>query len=107
MEQTQATAKNSPKGDTVRVRARARILMDRQVDASKQVIAEVYAEPGEIIELPRREAERLAGREFEGYQVIRDAKWKFDGGKVVESGGSIVAPMPTPTVRDPIVEFVV
>jgi hypothetical protein len=61
-------------------------------------IAERLAKAGDVIELPREEAEKLAGRKFEGYGTVRQ-----------ENGGVTCAPMPSPTgglVKDPIVQII-
>ncbi len=64
-------------------------------DARGMGISERLAKAGNVIELPREEAEALAGRKFEGYATSRQ-----------ENGGVTLAPMPSPTggsVKDPIV----
>jgi hypothetical protein len=106
-------AKPQPKSDMVKVRVKSRLLMQREFDSTdptkRQVVSELYAEAGEIVELPRKEAERLAGRSFEGYPCTRDTNWGVDDKGASKSGGSTVAGFPARPdglVRDPIVEFV-
>jgi len=104
MNETKNITPATPKSDTVKVRVLTQILLDRTM-RDGTTISETYAEPGDVIELPRLEAERLAGRSFTGYPTMRDAKWT-----ATECGGAVVAPMPNfhtnGVVSDPIVEIV-
>jgi hypothetical protein len=96
------TVQTKPKVDFVKVRVLTQLLIarDRTTDS------ETYAKPGDIIELPRAEAERLAGRTFEGYRSTRDSRWRKENGVEI-SGGAMCSPMPDHDgqVRDPQVEI--
>jgi hypothetical protein len=89
-----------PKSDTVKCRVlTGRVLVSRTwppkdqwpTPETRPESTEVYAKAGDIVELPREQAEELAKRKFEGYKV--------------DSQG-IVASEPAPGgVKDPIVEI--
>jgi hypothetical protein len=93
-----AATSKEPKPDMVKVRVLHQVCLSIIRDEKGTGIAERTAKPGDILELPREEAERLAGRKFEGYGTVRQ-----------ENGGVTCAPMPSPTgglVKDPIVQII-
>lgn len=98
--------------DAVRVRVLRRLLLERTFTnngRAREVLTERWANPGEVIELPKAEAERLATRAFEGYPTMHDIGWKKDSrtGQVTVVGGTTCAPFPAEDglVHDPIVEI--
>lgn len=81
----------------VKVRVLHSLSRDFNRDKSGRAISEKTHKPGDIIELPREEAESLANRKFEGYGTMRQ-----------ENGGVTCAPMPHPLggiVKDPVVQI--
>jgi hypothetical protein len=86
-----------PISDTVKARVLHTLLLGIRRDARGNGIEEIYARPGDVIELPRKQAEQLAGRAFEGYLTSG-----------TENGGRVCAPKPPlgGQIKDPIVQII-
>jgi hypothetical protein len=87
-----------PKSDTVKVRVLHSLCRGFNKDKTGRAISEITHKPGDVLEMPREEAEALAGRKFEGYGTMRQ-----------ENGGVTCAPMPHPLggiVKDPVVQLI-
>lgn len=69
------------KSDTMRVRVKSRFLTGRMWPDGKKdgPSVDVYANPGDVIELPTKEAEALLGRSFEGYPGAPNSVGKLPG----------------------------
>jgi hypothetical protein len=97
--------KPEQKRDTVRCRMLVNMVVDREfreINGVREVVSEMEAHPGDVIDLPRAEAERLAGRQFLGYPTNRNGEGNSQlqcGQYPVMAGGK---PVP---IRDPQVEI--
>lgn len=114
MSDPNSNKQQQPPRDAVRVRVLRRLLLERTFSdpdrrGNREVLGEKWASPGQVIELPKAEAERLAGRTFEGYPTVHDISWKKDArtGQITQVGGTTCAPFPAEDglVQDPIVEI--
>ena len=94
------------KTDVVKVKVLTRMLVGRSM-RENSTMEETYAEPGEVISMPRGEAEKLAGRNFEGYMSRHDEEWRAEAqGNVIQGGTYLLAhPAKDGRVRDPLVEI--